>query len=360
MKRLVLILVFAGLCLSRAEQIAWQPGKTWVFAVGVLKFDDSSLESWPDKGREDAVMIAAMQKRGVPADHILFLRNEQATKENITRKFAPFLRQAKPDDTLFFYYAGHGGRDYSKTERTCTFVTYDTESSWTVPSVFDTVEENFHGAQVVYLADCCHSGGLVAEAARHRGRSAVLASAHVSSDSTGNWTFTHCLAEMFRGNPLLDANGDGRITFNEAAGYIEGEMAFLEDQHAAHSTAGGFAGDIEMARASGKRKPMMGDHVEAESKRKWRKAEVSDVKGGKILVTWPGRERSSDEWLPPGRIRAFTQKTWPVGTLVQAEWGKEWYPARIVKAELGLHLIHYDGFPDGDDEWMGLSRLKKK
>ena len=52
-------------------------------------------------------------------------------------------------------------------------------------SVFDTVERNFHGKQAVYFADCCYSGSLAVEAGLHQGCSAVLASAHVSSKSTG-------------------------------------------------------------------------------------------------------------------------------------------------------------------------------
>lgn len=359
MRRLACIFLSLLTC-AHAEHAAWQPAKTWVFAVGVLKFDNSSLATWPDEGRADAEMIQIMQKRGVPADHVLFLKNEQATEANITQKFAPFLQRAAADDTLVFYYAGHGGRDYSKPERTCTFVTYDAASTWTVSSVFDTVQRNFHGAQTLYLADCCHSGSLVTEASQRKKRAAVLASAHVSSTSTGNWTFTKCLIEMFRGNPVLDADSDGSITFTEAARYVEREMSFVEGQHAAHSVSGGFTPDFALASASGRHTPRMGELVEGESQGKWWKAEVVAEKDGKYLVTWPGWARSYDEWLPASRIRKYAPQMLPVGTPVMAEWRKQWYPGRVVKTELGLHLIHYDGFEDGDDEWMGMSRLKTK
>jgi hypothetical protein len=30
----------------------------------------------------------------------------------------------------------------------------------------------------------------------------------------------------------------------------------------------------------------------------------------------------------------------------------------VIKVELGLHFMHYDGFPDTDDEWVGYDRLR--
>ena len=312
-KNFACFLFFVSLAAAQAGQAVWQPERTWVFAVGVLKFDNAGVATYPDAGRVDAEMIAAMHKRGVPADHILFLKNSEATKENIVRKFAPFLRRAGAGDTWFFYYAGHGGRDYSDPARTCNFLTYDTKSRWTVASVFDTVQENFRGAQAIYTADCCHSGSLVEEAARRKGRTAALASAHVASTSTGQWTFTRCLLSMFQGDPLLDGDGNGEITFAEAARYAESEMAVLEGQDAAHGVTGGFPADMTMAAATGHHTARMGEHVMGESQGKWWKAQVLDEKNGKLLVTWPGWARSYDEWLPANRVRPIETKMLPIG-----------------------------------------------
>lgn len=361
MKRLLLLcLVLVISTRLPAERPAWEPEKTWVFAVGVLKFDNSGLATWPDEGRVDAEMIRALEKRGVPQDHVLFIKNEEATKAHIVEKFGPFLRRAGSDDTLLFYYAGHGGRDYSTTERTCTLVTYDAGSSWTVGSVFNTVEKNFHGRQVIYLADCCHSGGLVVEAAQHRGREAELTSAHVSSTSTGNWTFTRCLVQMFNGDPMLDFDGDGEITFAEAARFAKDEMAFVEGQHSASGTNGGFPADMVMSTTTGSHTPRMGELIEGESQGKWYKAEVIGEKDGKVLVTWPGWNKSYDEWLPKERTRPYHPKVFSPGAKVQTEWRGKWYDAVVKKTELGLHFVHYEGFEDTDDEWVGITRLRER
>jgi hypothetical protein len=363
MKKLVLALLMLGFALGstvRAEKTVWEPAKTWVFAVGVIQFDDPSLTSWPDKGRVDAELMKALEKRGVPTDHILFLKNEEATRKNIAQKFTPFLKRIGEDETLLFYYAGHGGRDYSNPARTCAFVTYDTASRWGVGSIFESVEKNFSGKQVIYTADCCHSGCLVVDAAEYDGRTAVLTSAHVASTSTGHWTFTQCLVRMFEGDPILDLNGDGRITFSEASRYVTDEMAFMEGQHAAHGCNGGFPADMVMATTTKQHSPHMGQMIEGESKGKWYKAEVIGEKDGAVKVTWPGWDKSYDEWLTPERTREYRPKTWPVGKSVQAEWRTKWYNARIVKVDRGLHLVHYEGFQDTDDEWVVLERLRER
>jgi hypothetical protein len=356
----LLVLMLAPGCGLRAERPVWEPEKTWVFAVGVIQFDNPKLTSWPDEGRVDARLMQVLRKRGVPEDQILFIKNEEATRKNIAQKLSPFLKRIGEDDTLIFYYAGHGGRDYTTPTRACTFMTYDTASRWAVGSIFESVEKNFRGKQVIYTADCCHSGCLVEEAVRHQGRAAALTSAHVASTSTGRWTFTRCLVEMFEGSPVFDVNSDGQITFAEASRYVTNEMAFAEGQYAAHGFSGGFPSDLVMATTTKRHTPHMGEMIEGESQGKWWKAEVLAEKDGAYLVTWPGWDKKYDEWLPVERTRAYRPKTWAVGKTVEAQWRARWYPARILKVDRGLHLVHYEGFPDTDDEWVVLERLRER
>lgn len=341
------------------DRPAWNLTKTWVFAVGVIQFDDPSVTSWPDEGRVDAELIQTLVERGVPTNQILFLKNQEATQEKIAQRFTPFLKRAGKEDTLLFYYAGHGSRNYSKSSRPCTFMTYDTASRWEVDSIFAAVDQHFQGRQVIYTADCCHSGVLVDGAAKQWQQAGALTSAHVASTSTGNWTFTRCLVDMFEGDPLLDRDGSGQITFTEAAQHITGEMAFVEGQYAASATTGGFPADTVMSTATGRRTPRMGQLIEGESKGKWWKAQILDEKDGAVFVTWPGWGKKYDEWLPLERTRPYQPKTFAVGRAVQAEWRKHWYDARVLKVELGLHLIHYEGFADTDDEWVCFERLRE-
>ncbi len=47
------LLTFAS---AFAERTAWKPEKTWVFAVGILRFEGAALHGWPEEGRMDVVM----------------------------------------------------------------------------------------------------------------------------------------------------------------------------------------------------------------------------------------------------------------------------------------------------------------
>jgi hypothetical protein len=339
---------------------AWQPEKTWVFAVGVIQFDNPKLASWPDAGRVDEKLLAALRERGVPQNHIVFLKNQEATKANIATRLDAFLRLGGPDDTLLFYYAGHGGRDYSDPKRTHTFVTYDTKSQWTVSSVLDAIQHDFRGHRVVLTADCCHSGSLGIEAARHSGKQefAVLTSARATSTSTGNWTFTQCLVDLLHGNPLLDLNHDGKITFREAAEYTDAEMAFMEEQRAGHRFEGSFPPEMIMAPAVGKAVGRVGERCEGDDHGTWYRAKILEQKDGRFFVTWPGWPASQNAWLAADHLRPFVPDLVPAGTRVEIEWDGTWYPGVVVQTELGLHLVHYNGYTADDDEWVARKRLR--
>lgn len=345
-----------------AMETAWNPTRTWVFAVGVLNFDTKGLATWPDEGRVDAKMIDVYRARGVPAEQIVFLKNNEATNAQVQRRLVELLNRTQTNDTFIFYFAGHGGRDYRSKNRTCSLVCYDVLNSWPVSSIFDSIEKHFKGSRVILTADCCHSGGLATEASQRKSKLAygVLTSAHVSSKSTGNWTFTQCLVDVLSGTPVSDYDWDGTITFSEAARYCEAEMAFGEGQISSSTTAGGFSDSFTLGKTTGVKLPRIGDHIEGEDKGKWWPAKVLESKDGKCFVTWYGWDKKYDCWLEPQRMRAAEKKTIDIGTKGVVEWDGQTYPATVIGEKLGLNFIHYDGYPDSDDEWIRPSRFKQK
>lgn len=235
MRRLVLLFWLLAPSVVAAEEAAWQPETTWVFAVGVLQFDDPALATWPNEGRVDAVMLDAFRRRGVP------------------------------------------------------------------------------DKQIVFILD---------------------------------------------GKPALDLDADGRITFTEAAKHCDLEMAFCENQRAGRATTGDFSPETVMAQTQGgPNPPRVGERCEGFDEGKWWKVKILDVKDGKYLVHWIGWDRSSDAWIGPDRMRAFKPATMAKGAKVEIEWNKTWYKGRVLKSELGLHLVHYDGYP-ADDEWVPTDRLR--
>lgn len=343
-----------------AEQNTWNPQSTWVFAVGILKFKGAAMHGWPEKGRMDVEMLQALKNRGVPEDHIVFLKNEQATAAELRKAFPEFVKQCGPNDTLIFYYAGHGGRNYKDSTRPVSFVPYDSENSWPTKTVLDTIVSDFKGSRVLLTADCCHSGGLAEEAQRHAGRInfGTLTSARSSATSTGNWTFTQCLTDLYKGNAALDLDHDGSITFAEAGQFADLRMAFDENQRSTIEVTGSFPKELVMAKVSGPASKTVLDGCEGQDKGKWYKTNILSAKDGRYFVTWPGWDSSYDSWLPPESLRPAGRDLLPVGSKVEIEWSGTWYPGKVLKSELGLLLVHYDGYTSADHEWVPMKRVR--
>ena len=91
------------------------------------------------------------------------------------------------------------------------------------------VSKEFKGKRVLFLADCCHSGGLAraAEALAKSGiQAASLTSADATATSTVNWTFTQTVIDALEGTPFADKNGDGVLSLEEyTAGLAKKENA---------------------------------------------------------------------------------------------------------------------------------------
>lgn len=103
------------------------------------------------------------------------LRNEQATKSNITDAFLKHLTQAKANDIVFVHYSGHGAREQADPmfwriepdRQNEVMVTVDSinpntnefkpladkELRWLIKQVAK------NNPQITIMFDCCHSGG---------------------------------------------------------------------------------------------------------------------------------------------------------------------------------------------------------
>jgi len=358
------ILLIALLCCAPLCAEAWEPEKTWVFAVGVLEFE-GGMSGWPETGRVDAEMIKAYKHRGVLPERVVFLKNKQATKANIVKRLKDHCAAAGEGDTLVFYYAGHGTRRYIKDERASSIVPYDSkagkvDSDVAMTQVFDIIEKNFKGTRVIITADCCHSGEFAVEAAKRSAKIsfAVLTSSHASSRSTGEWTFTQCLVDMLNGNGLLDADGNGDITFGEAARHCENEMAFAEQQLSCSMGSGKFSESLVLAKAGAKPKDGVGKRIEAMDQGDWWRARVTDTREGEYFVSWIGFGPDECRWVKISETRDYTPKTHAAGTKVEVEWDGVWYAAVVKETKMGLHYVAYDGYPEADNEWVPIKRMR--
>ena len=83
----------------------------------------------------------------------------------------------------------------------------------------------------------------------------------------------------WRGDPVVDLNGDGAIEWQEMGRSAELDMAFIERQKSMFQATHGFDRRMKLAAASGPRRPRLGERLEAKWHDNWYRAQVIDVRG---------------------------------------------------------------------------------
>ncbi len=101
----------------------------------------------------------------------------------------------------------------------------------------------------------------------------------------------------------------------------------------------------------------VGDTVQVQWKGKWYPSTIKQVKDGKYYIHYKGWGNNWDEWVGLDRIRT---KSFSVGEKVRVKWKNKWWSADILKISNGKYYIHYDGYASSWDEWVGPARIRKK
>ncbi len=200
----------------------------------------------------DAIALWALFKDSIPEIKFSLLLNEEATTENIKASFDEHLNNASPDDTLLFFFAGHGSPDHH-------LVTYDTNrddiSESSIP--MDELSGWLNGkqARTVVFLDCCFSGGATAR---------VLQDVPVSrsgmvtiSDLQGNGRVIVTASQSDQ--PALEINGHGLFTKALLETFVEAKesvgIGYLTDEVTRKVRA-------EAERLSGGQRPVVFNHIE--------------------------------------------------------------------------------------------------
>lgn len=357
------MVLLLGACPARAETPFFPPGKTWVFVAGLLEWKHKeAYGSFPKKGRRDAELVSFFRKAGVPREQLVYLQDGAATSAAIRDSLAKTLDKTRPGDVLFLYYCGHGGK---AADGAAYFASYDAGDTgnpgWAMAAIPAEIQRRFHGERAFLAADCCASGGMTQAVQQQRGKVsfACLTSSGANEVSTGNWTFTAALLDGLRGAPGCNGNGDGAVSLGELAAYVEKDMAFGEQQLASSAFTGSLNPRTALSDAGKSTDQRVGSRVEVLWQGTWYKARITEVKGEQVKVHWFGFDDYPDEWVAARTVRnAAPVKEYAPGSSVEVQWKGKWYPATVLRAQSGIHLVHYKNYGSEWDEWAPSRRVR--
>jgi Caspase domain/RNA binding activity-knot of a chromodomain len=370
MKRLGTFCLCASLALhffapgpASAKDLSWQPEKTWAFVVGLLAWKNSDIyESFPVKNRRDAALVDFFKKNGVPDSQVVYLQDKQATQRQIDEAFTTQLKKLRPDDLLIVYYAGHGSK--SEDGDDVYLASHDAGDEgvdgWSANSIPAKIKESKCG-RVLWFLDCCYSGQAALAITKQTGGPAYAcaASSAASEISTEHWTFTEALLDALRGASYVDLNHNGAVTLAEFAAHVEADMNAAEEQHSTFASTKGFEPEFILAKAKPAAHPRIGERAKArDSNGDWYACRIVAARDGKLKIHFIGYEDDEDIWVAPEDLKPISPVRYATGTKVEVFWKKQWYPATVLQAKDGAHLIHYTDYDSDWDEWVPSTRIR--
>lgn len=370
-----LFMLIAGVAFAThisAADLDLKPAKTYVVIAGVLQWPGKAIGGFPTKNRKDEELYDALRTVGVPAENMKLLLDEQATYSGVKRAIREVGAKADKDSLFVFYYCGHG---IPHGKGGVCLANYDLKprqldrTGLLATDLTAMIQEKFQGKRVLFLADCCFSGGLAkcAEDLNKAGYEAAnLTSANDAMVSTNNWTFTQTVIDALEGDTFADANADGVVTLDELAGDVQKAMETLERQKHGYQTFG-LTGTFTLATAGKKAKPAdgvkfpPGEFVLAPDGRAKRAGRVVGRADGKAVVqfydyTEKRRVEVAEDKL--SAIPADWLKAKTAAAEIEVEWKGQWFPAIVLKKDGEKSFIHYVGFGDEWDEWVTAERVR--
>jgi hypothetical protein len=187
-----------------------------------------------------------------------------------------------------------------------------------------------------------------------------VTSSAASESSTEHWTFTEALLDAVHGVSYTDLNHDGVVTLAEFAAHVEADMNAAEEQRSTFASTKGFDPGMVLARAETPANSRIGERAKArDSNGDWYACRIVEARDGKFKIHFIGYEDDEDMWIGPDDLKPITSVRYATGTKVEVLWKKQWYPATVLQAKDGVHLIHYTDYEAKWDEWVPSRRIRE-
>ncbi|MGD9676528.1 MAG: caspase domain-containing protein, partial [Candidatus Bipolaricaulia bacterium] len=237
----ILALYFCAVCsvMSGAQMAS---GNRWAIIVGVGRYGDPSMSGRSLKYSEtdaQAVYDALTTMCQVPATNTTLLKGPKATKAGVEAALADVGRRAKPGDTMFLYFSGHGsyvadkdGDEADGDRLDEVLLPYDAvlgrEDTYIIDDYLGWLVSRVGADSVAIIIDSCHGGG------QGKSISAPGLLTKGAGDSVARDIFTDAGART--GVAFLAACQSGEVAF-ENADLGHGVLTFFVLQGIASSEA---------------------------------------------------------------------------------------------------------------------------
>jgi Caspase domain/RNA binding activity-knot of a chromodomain len=336
------------------------PNNTYVFVAGVLKWQSPSLAPFSNKNRKDEEFYNLLLNKGIKNENTVFLKDNDATLDNMNNSLKDILQKANAQSTFIFYYAGHGVR--AGNGPVC-FANYDYKpgNGFEASTVSAYIKSSFKGKQVWLLADCCYSGTLMEEAKKisTTGKPVVTFTSSSSANiSTANWTFTQTIIDCLSGLTVGDRNADGKISLAEVKSELFDAMKYREKQLSGTVFYNvDEATPFNMVPVKTSTGIMKTEYIYIPQNNKFEPARVMVYNGNNVTGELYHYSDKATVTVPVAKTKSIAFAEYPVGMKVQVEWNGKNYPAEIKETRNGFHYIHYTGYDDSWNEWVMYNRI---
>ena len=235
---------------AEPEPASFEQGKRLALIVGVSRYNDSSIDlQYADADAKSLYQTLTSPSLGPASfrpENVRLLLNSEATVANINKGLREFLQQARENDFVLFFFAGHGSPDPNRLVDHY-LLAHDTNpeniagTGILMRHVREAISE-IPARHVLILTDSCHSAGMAAppgmrslttnpihqaflEKMRHASDSLAILTASESAQKSfedasfdQHGIFTYFLLQGLKGK--ADADRDGIVALGELIEYV--------------------------------------------------------------------------------------------------------------------------------------------
>lgn len=233
---------------TRTAYAAPRIDERWAVVIGIGDYEDPLIADLDFAAADARAIYDFLRSDAAGAfeeDRILLLTDGEATGSAMRDALFGFLQQAKWNDLVVIYFAGHGAPDPNRPDNLYLLPTdarVDALASTGFPmwDMKTALRRQIAAERVIVIADACHSAGAAGDGDLNPiggsfadlfspSRRLTLTAADVNELSFedpkwggGHGVFTHSILQGLKG--AADLNGDGIVSFMEVANYVKGEV----------------------------------------------------------------------------------------------------------------------------------------